>query len=75
MNSMQQWLDVILWRHILGQTGRVGVVGSYTGTRLHGVSQITHKIAGVVFSLITACQLSQALRGHKNQHLLLRYHD
>lgn len=38
-----------------------GFIGSYTGTRLHGVSQITHEIAGLVFCLIAAGQLSQAL--------------
>ena len=52
------------------QRQHVGVVGSYTGSRLHGVSQITHEIAGLVLCLIAARQLSQALVKHKHQILL-----
>ena len=53
-----------------GQRQHVGVVGSYTGSRLHGVSQIAHEIAGLVLCLIAARQLSQALEKHKHQILL-----
>lgn len=37
------------------------MLGSYTGTRLHGVSEITHKVAGLVLSLVAAGQLSEVL--------------
>lgn len=57
------WLGLIVLRHKWGQRQHVGVTGSYTCTRLHGVSQITHEIPGLVFCLIAARQLSQALQG------------
>lgn len=47
------------------QRQRVGVAASYAGARLHGVSQIAHKKAGLIFCLVAARQLSQALEGRK----------
>lgn len=64
------WLDLIVLRHEWGQRQHMGVTGSYTGTRLHGVSQITQEIAGLVFCLIAARQLSQGLQRTKRQNAL-----
>lgn len=52
-----------------GQQQHVGT--AYTGTRLHGVSQITHEIAGLVFCFIAARQLSQTLQRTQAKHQIL----
>lgn len=44
---------------------RKDIFSSYTGARLHGISQIAHK--GLVLSVVAAGQLSEALaKTHNN---------
>lgn len=61
------WPGLILLRQTGGESQRVGVASSYAGARLHGVPQITNKEAGLIFSLVAAGQLSQALEEEERQ--------
>ncbi len=40
-------------------------LGAYASAWFHGVAQVTTEVTGLIFRLITACQLGQALSGEK----------